>query len=88
LGKRFKPISNSDHGAFIMKNQILTTKEAATLLRVSPLTLWKWHKKGLAYAVQVGVGGRLRWPRREVERLMGNPGNSQKGRGDSNSSAT
>ena len=71
LGKRSKPISNSDHGAFIMKYQILTTKEAATLLRVSPLTLWKWHRKGLAYAVQVGVGGKLRWPKHEVERLMG-----------------
>ena len=88
LGKRFKPISNSDHGAFIMKNQILTTKEAAMLLRVSPLTLWKWHKKGLAYPVQVGVGGRLRWPKHEVERLLGNPGNNRKGRDDSNTPAT
>lgn len=53
------------------KLEVLSTKDAAELLRVSPLTLWKWHKKGLAYPLQIGVGGRLRWPVNEVEKLMG-----------------
>jgi len=53
--------------------EILTTKEAARLLRVTPLTLWRWHKRGDAHAVQVVKGGRLRWPRHEVERLLGQP---------------
>ena len=51
--------------------ETFTTKEAAGLLRVSPLTLWRWHSRGLAHPVQVGKGGRLRWPRREVDRLLG-----------------
>ena len=59
------------HIGIMKMQQIFTAKEAATLLRVSPLTLWKWHKKGLAHPVQVGVGGKLRWPRHEVDRLLG-----------------
>ena len=55
-------------------SQIYNTNEAARLLRVTPLTLRKWYSKGLAHPVRVGRGGRLRWPRHEMERLLGRPG--------------
>ena len=60
------------------QTEVLTTKEAAQLLRVTTLTLWRWHNKGLAHAVQMGRGGRLRWPRHEVERLLGRTDQKEK----------
>ena len=56
-----------------MTPEVLTTKEAARMVRVSPLTLWRWHKAGLAHPIQIKARGRLRWPRHEVERLIGKP---------------
>ena len=60
-------------------SEIYNTNEAARRLRVTPLTLRKWYSKGLAHPVRVGRGGRLRWPRHEMERLLGRPGLSTSG---------
>jgi len=51
--------------------EVLNTKEAARILTVSPLTLWRWYSNGLAYPVRTGPNGNLRWPKEEVDRLLG-----------------
>ena len=56
-----------------MKPELLTTKEAAELLRRSPQTLRNWSTKGGPIdPVRInGKGSRLNWRRIDVERLIG-----------------
>ena len=53
------------------KLEVLSTKDAAELLRVSPLTLWKWHKKGLAYPLQIGSRGKAQMARKRSREVNG-----------------
>lgn len=50
------------------RNQLLTIKEAATALSLSPKTLWAWRSRRQIGIVQVGRAVRI-W-RSEVDRII------------------
>ncbi len=43
-----------------MQNELLTVQEVATYLRVSRVTVWRWCKRGVIPAFQVGRNWRVR----------------------------
>ena len=49
------------------ENEIMTASEVATYLRVSRVTVWRWCKRGLIPAFQVGRSWRIR--RNDLQRL-------------------
>lgn len=49
---------------------LLTTNEAADMLRLSPRTLWNWSSEGRGLLRPVKVGSRLLWRRSDVERVL------------------
>ena len=53
-----------------MEEKLLTPKEAAKLLGVHPLTLYRWAKAGKIKCV-VTPSGRYRYPFSEVKRILG-----------------
>jgi excisionase family DNA binding protein len=56
------------------KPEMLTTAEAAELLRLSPQTLREWSAYGRGPIRPIRVnGGRLLWPKSELEKLIPKP---------------
>ncbi|OGK38586.1 hypothetical protein A3F03_00540 [Candidatus Roizmanbacteria bacterium RIFCSPHIGHO2_12_FULL_41_11] len=53
---------------------LLTIKEVATLLRVSPLTIKRWGKKGKLPAIRINSRGDRRYKKEVVLRLLGETG--------------
>lgn len=51
---------------------LLTVREVATLLRVSPLTIKRWGKKGTLPAIRINSRGDRRYKRQDVLYLLGN----------------
>lgn len=51
---------------------LLTVREVATLLRVSPLTIKRWGKKGTLHAIRINSRGDRRYKRQDVLDLLGN----------------
>lgn len=49
--------------------ELITPKEARTMLRVSNKTLWLWYKKGLIRAVRL-PSGKLRYYRSDIEKIL------------------
>ena len=47
---------------------LLKTSEVATLLRVTPKTVWSWHRKGKLVGFEL-PGGELRFHRSDVEAI-------------------
>ena len=43
-----------------LQNELLTVKEVAAYLRVSPVTAWRWCKQGVIPAFRIGRTWRLR----------------------------
>jgi excisionase family DNA binding protein len=41
------------------QNELLTVKEVADYLRVSPVTAWRWCQQGLLPAFKIGRGWRI-----------------------------
>jgi len=52
-----------------MSERLLTPKEAARILGVHPLTLYRWAKKGKIKYVET-PSGRMRYPMSEIQRLL------------------
>lgn len=50
---------------------LLTVKEVADLLRVSPLTIKRWGKKGKLPAIRINSRGDRRYKKEVVLRLLG-----------------
>lgn len=50
---------------------LLTVKEVAELLRVSPLTVKRWGKKGKLPAIRINSRGDRRYKKEVVLRLLG-----------------
>jgi excisionase family DNA binding protein len=50
---------------------LLTIKEASELLRVSPLTLKRWGKRGKLPAIRINSRGDRRYKRESVLALLG-----------------
>jgi predicted DNA-binding transcriptional regulator AlpA len=48
---------------------LLTDKEAASILRISVATFWRWKANGLIKK-PVKLGGLSRWPRSEIFALL------------------
>lgn len=53
---------------------LLTIKEVADLLRVSPLTIKRWGKKGKLPAIRINSRGDRRYKKEVVMRLLGETG--------------
>jgi excisionase family DNA binding protein len=49
---------------------VLTVKEAAALVRVSPATIRRWCRSGYLNAFQVGRSASIRIPREELRRRI------------------
>ncbi len=50
---------------------LMTIKEVATLLRVSPLTIKRWGKRGKLPAIRINSRGDRRYKKEVVLRLLG-----------------
>jgi excisionase family DNA binding protein len=50
-------------------HQLLSSREVAELLRISPATVSRWAKSGKLASLRT-PGGHARFPRREVERVL------------------
>ena len=50
---------------------LLTIREVAQLLRVSPLTIKRWGKKGKLPAIRINSRGDRRYKKEVVMRLLG-----------------
>lgn len=50
---------------------LLTIKEVANLLRVSPLTIKRWGKKGKLPAIRINSRGDRRYRKEVILRLLG-----------------
>jgi len=50
---------------------LLTIREVANLLRVSPLTIKRWGKKGKLPAIRINSRGDRRYKKQVVLRLLG-----------------
>mgnify|MGYP005863655987 FL=1 len=50
---------------------LLTIKEVATLLRVSPLTIKRWGKSGKLPAIRINSRGDRRYRKEVILRLLG-----------------
>ena len=50
---------------------LMTIKEVASLLRVSPLTIKRWGKKGKLPAIRINSRGDRRYKKEVVLRLLG-----------------
>jgi len=50
--------------------EFLRPKEAAKLLKVSYKTLWRWWKEGKIKAIQIGPSNRLRYCKKDIEKLI------------------
>jgi len=50
---------------------LLTIREVAELLRVSPLTIKRWGKKGKLPAIRINSRGDRRYKKEVINRLLG-----------------
>lgn len=50
---------------------LLTIREVAEILRVSPLTIKRWGKKGKLPAIRINSRGDRRYKKEVVNRLLG-----------------
>lgn len=51
--------------------ELLTVKEVAKALRVSPLTIKRWGKKGKLLPIRINSRGDRRYTKDQVLRLLG-----------------
>ena len=51
------------------RNKLISVDEAANLLSVSKMTLYRWDKNGILKKVE--IGGKRRYRKSDVERLVG-----------------
>ena len=64
-----RSIALSEAQAVKHGDRLLTIDEAAKALSVSKMTLYRWHQAGILRKVE--IGGKRRYRRTDVERLVG-----------------
>ena len=64
-----RSIALSEAQAVKHGDRLLTINEAAKALSVSKMTLYRWHQSGILRKVE--IGGKRRYRRTDVERLVG-----------------
>jgi len=64
-----KSIAMLEAEAAATSDQLLTIDEAAKLLSVSKMTLYRWDKN--SYLKKVEIGGKRRYRKSDIERLAG-----------------
>ena len=64
-----KSIAMLEAEAAATSDQLLTIDEAAKLLSVSKMTLYRWNKNG--YLKKMEIGGKRRYRKSDIERLAG-----------------
>ena len=64
-----KSIAMSEAEAAAGSDQLLTIDEAARLLPVSKMTLYRWDQSGILKKVE--IGGKRRYRKSDIERLAG-----------------
>jgi excisionase family DNA binding protein len=52
-----------------MDHDLMKTAEVAQACRVTPKTVWSWHKKGRLPGIEL-PGGELRFRRHDVEAIL------------------
>jgi len=53
----------------VIEHDLLKTAEVAQLCRVTPKTVWSWHRKGKLVGIEL-PGGELRFRRGDVEAIL------------------
>lgn len=51
------------------QEELMTSKEVQKLFDITPVTLWKWSKRGYLNAIKIG-GKKLYYKRADVEKLQ------------------
>lgn len=51
--------------------EVLTISEAAEILRVSPITLKRWEKKGKIQSIRINSRGDRRYTKQQILALLG-----------------
>ena len=64
-------ITNEQHCRSKNLPDLLTVREVAELLRVSPLTLKRWGKRGKLPAIRINSRGDRRYKKEQVQWLLG-----------------
>lgn len=64
-----KSIAMIEAEAAASSDQLLTIDEAAKLLSVSKMTLYRWDQNGILKKVE--IGGKRRYRKNDIERLAG-----------------
>ena len=64
-----KSIAMIEAEAAASSDQLLTIDEAAKLLSVSKMTLYRWDRNGILKKVE--IGGKRRYRKSDIERLAG-----------------
>ena len=64
-----KSIAMLEAEAAASSDQLLTIDEAAKLLSVSKMTLYRWDQTGILKKVE--IGGKRRYRKSDIERLVG-----------------
>lgn len=64
-----KSIAMIEAEAAASSDQLLTVDEAARLLSVSKMTLYRWDQNGILKKVE--IGGKRRYRKSDIERLAG-----------------
>lgn len=64
-------MSNKDKVSLSELPDLLTVKEVASILRVSPLTIKRWGKSGKLPAIRINSRGDRRYKKEVVMRLLG-----------------
>ncbi len=64
-----KSIAMIEAEAAASSDQLLTVDEAARLLSVSKMTLYRWDQNGILRKVE--IGGKRRYRKSDIERLAG-----------------
>ena len=64
-----KSVAMIEAEAAAQSDQLLTIDEAARLLSVSKMTLYRWDRNGILKKVE--IGGKRRYRKSDIERLAG-----------------
>lgn len=51
------------------QDELITSKEVQKLFNITPVTLWKWNKRGYLNPIKIG-GKKLYYKRADVEKLQ------------------
>ena len=74
-----KAIAKAEADAAAKSDELLTIQEVSSLLEVSNMTLYRWDQTGILK--KVWIGGKRRYRKSDIERLVGTKLKSQQSEG-------